>query len=128
MKRMLWVLALAFVASAFAQQQSPTNQPPYSTPPTFPEDRAPGQQIPPDTKAPPPQGSSAALVKQQIQDQLNSEPALANTKVGVKTNGKSVTLTGSVDTEGQHDLALRIAQSYAGDRKIVDKIKLRGQS
>ncbi len=128
MKRMLWVLALAFVASAFAQQPSPTNQPPYSTPPTFPEDRAPGQQMPPDTKAPPPQGSSAAQVRQQIQEKLNSERALANTKVAVKTNDKSVTLTGSVDTERQHDLALRIAQSYAGDRKIVDKIKLRGQA
>lgn len=128
MTRMLWVLALAFVASAFAQQQTPTNPPPYTTPPTFPEGRAPQQPMPPDTKAPPPQGLSAAQVKQQIQDKLNSEPALANTKVGVKTNDKSVTLTGSVDTERQHDLALRIAQSYAGDRKIVDKIKLRGQA
>jgi hypothetical protein len=128
MKRMLWGLALAFVTSAFAQQQSPTNQPPYSTPPTFPESRAPRQQMPPDTKAPPPQGSSAALVKQQIQDQLKSEPALANTKIGVKTNDKSVTLTGSVDTERQHDLAFRIAQSYAADRQIVDKIKVRGRA
>ena len=25
----------------------------------------------------------------------------------------------------QHDLALRIAHSYAGDRKVVDKIKVR---
>ena len=36
----------------------------------------------------------------------------------------SVILTGRVDSEQQHDLALRIAQSYAGDRKIVDKIKV----
>jgi osmotically-inducible protein OsmY len=35
-----------------------------------------------------------------------------------------VILTGTVASEEQHDLALRIAQSYAGDRKIVDKIKL----
>ena len=84
--------------------------------------------MPPDTKAPPPQGSSAALVKQQIQYQINSEPALANTRVGVKTNDNSVTLAGSVDTKRQHDLALRIAESYAADRKIVDKIKVRGQA
>jgi len=127
MKRMLWVLALAFVASAFAQQQPPTN-PPYTTPPTFPDDREPGKRMPPDTKAPPPQGLSAAEVEQQIQSKLNSEPALENTKVGVKTSDKSVKLTGTVNTERQHDLALRIAQSYAGDRKIVDKIKLRGQA
>lgn len=128
MKRMLWGLALAFVISAFAQQQPPTNPPPYTTPPTFPEGKAPRQQMPPDTKAPPPQGLPAAQVEQQIQDKLNSEPALANTTVGVKTDDKSVTLTGRVDTERQHDLALRIAQSYAGDRKIVDKIKIRGQA
>jgi len=36
----------------------------------------------------------------------------------------TVLLTGNVDSEQQHDLALRIAQSYAGDRKIVDKIKV----
>jgi hypothetical protein len=39
-----------------------------------------------------------------------------------------VTLTGSVDTERQHDLALRITKSYAADRKIVDKIKVRGRA
>jgi osmotically-inducible protein OsmY len=48
--------------------------------------------------------------------------------VGVKTTDKSVTLTGSVDTERQHDLALRIAQSYAGDRKVVDKLKIQGRA
>ena len=37
-------------------------------------------------------------------------------------------LTGNVDTETQHDLALRIAQSYAGDRRIVDKIKVKQQT
>ena len=123
MKRTLCGLALAFVASAFAQQANP----PYTTPP-FPEGQTPRQGMPPDTKAPPPQGLSTAQVEQQIQDKLNSEPALANMNVRVKTDDRSVTLTGMVDTEVQHDLALRIAQSYAGDRKIVDKIKLRGRA
>jgi len=39
-----------------------------------------------------------------------------------------VTLSGTVNTEQQHDLALRIAHSYAGDRKIVDKIELMQQT
>ena len=123
MKRTLCGLALAFVASAFAQQ--PPANPPYTTPPTFPEGQTPRQGMPPDTKAPPP---PTAQVEQQIQDKLNSEPALANMNVRVKTDDRFVTLTGTVDTEAQHDLALRIAQSYAGDRKIVDKIKLRGRA
>jgi len=127
MKRMLWYLALAFVTSAFAQQQPPTNSPPYTTPPTFPEGR-PQRQMTPDTKAPPPQELSASEVEQQIQDKLNREPTLANTEIGVKIDAKSVTLTGSVNTENQRDLALRIAQSYAGHRKILDKIKIQRQA
>jgi hypothetical protein len=128
MKLALCGLALAFAVSAFAQQQSPMNPPPYTTPPTFPDDQASRQEMPPDTKAPPPQGLSTAQVEQQIQDKLNREPVLANANVGVKTDDKSVTLTGTVDTDAQHDLALRIAQSYAGDRTIVDKITVRGQA
>jgi len=127
MKRMLWTMALAIVTSAFAQQQLPPG-PPYTTPPTFPQDKTSRRQMPPDTKAPPSQSLSTAQVQRQIQEKLSAEPALANTNVGVKTTDKSVTLAGSVNTERQHDLALRIAQSYAGDRKIVDKIKIRGQA
>jgi len=127
MKRILWGLALVFVTSAFAQQHPPTNSPPYTTPPTFPDGR-PQQQMPPDTKAPPPQDLSDSEVEQQIQKKLSREPALANTEIGVKIDATSVTLTGSVDTERQRDLALRIAQSYAGQRKVVDKIKIQGQA
>ena len=128
MKRVLYGLALAFAVSAFAQQQPPTNSPPYTTPPTFPEDQAPRQEMPPDTKAPPPQALSTAQIGQQIKEMLNNEPALADTNLAVKANDQYVTLTGTVATERQHDLALRIAQSYAGGRKIVDKIRVRGQA
>jgi hypothetical protein len=128
MKRSLCGLALAFAVSAFAQQQSPTNPPPYSTPPTFPQDQAPQQQMPPDTKAPPPSGLSTAQVEQNIHDKLNREPALSNAKLGVKADQQSVTLTGTVETDTQHDLALRIARSHAGDRKIVDRIEVRQKS
>jgi hypothetical protein len=128
MKRMLWGLALVIVSSAFAQQQPPTG-PPYTTPPTLPKDKTLRQEMPPETKAPAPTDSlSTAQVQRQIQEKLSTEPALENTNVGVKASGKAVTLTGLVDTERQHDLAVRIAQSYAGDRKIVDKIKIRGRA
>jgi osmotically-inducible protein OsmY len=84
--------------------------------------------MPPDTKAPPPQDPSASEVEQQIQDQLNHEPALSNTEIEIKVDAKLVTLNGSVDTEKQRELGLRIAQSYAGHRKVVDKIKVQGQA
>ena len=129
MKPILFAFVLLMATAVFAQQprQSPPTSPPQSTPPTFPEERAQRQQMPPDQEAPP-QGLSTPEVQRQIQQDLNSEPTLRNSNVGVHVDENSVILTGTVATEEQHDLALRIAQSYAGDRKIVDKIKLTQQT
>jgi hypothetical protein len=125
--------AVLFLATiVLAQQQGqppPTTSPPYQTPPTFPEGRqTPGQQIPPDTQALPAQAMSSQRVEGQILDQLKAEPTLAGTNVDAQVDDNSVVLTGSVDTLTQHDLAVRIAQSNAGDRKIVDKIKVKQQT
>jgi len=125
--------ALLFLATVvFAQQQGqppPTTTPPYHTPPTFPEGRQrPLEQMPPDTKAPPPQAMSSERVERQILDQLNAEPTLSVTNIDARVDDDSVVLTGSVDTMTQHDLAVRIAQAKAGDRKIVDRITIRQQT
>jgi len=129
MKQILLGLVLLLTMAVLAQQpgQPPATAPPQGTPPTFPEDRAPRQQMPPDQEAPP-QGLSTPEVQQQIQQGFNSEPMLRTSNVGVHVDENSVILTGTVDSEQKHDLALRIAQSYAGDRKIVDKIKVTRQT
>ena len=64
-------------------------------------------------------------VEHQIQGHLISEPALRNTPLDVIADETSVTLSGTVDTEKQRSLALRIARSYAGQRQIIDKIAVR---
>ncbi len=84
--------------------------------------------MPPDTQAPPPQTMSSERVEQQITQRLSSEPELSKSNIDAKVDESAVVLTGSVDTETQHELAVRIAQSYAGDRRIVDKIKVRQQT
>jgi osmotically-inducible protein OsmY len=84
--------------------------------------------MPPDMQAPPAETASAQQVEQQIMEHLNTEPTLAKTSVNAKVNNDSVLLTGTVDTQTEHDVAVRIAQSYAGDRKIVDKINIRQQT
>ena len=119
-------VALLLTTLSFSQQQAlpPPASPPYTTPPTFPE----APQMPPDQQAPPPQALSTMEVEQQIQDHFNAEPALANSNVGIKADESSVVLTGTVNSDVQHALALRIAKSYAGDRKVVDKIKVRQQT
>ena len=100
--------ALLLATLAFAQQQA---QPiPSVTPRTsFPE----VPQMPPDQKAPPPQALSTIEVEQQIQEHFNAEPALANTNLAVVADESSVILRGAVESELQHDLALRIVQSHA---------------
>jgi BON domain-containing protein len=123
------VLLLATLVLAQQGQPSPTTTPPYQIPPTFPEGRQrPMEQMPPDTKAPPPQAMSSERVERQILDQLKAEPILSVTNVDARVDDDAVVLTGSVDTMTQHDLAVRIAQARAGDRRIVDKITIRQQT
>src|SRR4051794_9422684 len=115
MKHILFGLVPLVATAVLAQQPGPPpTAPPRGTPSTFPEDRAPRQQMPPDQEAPPQgQGLSTPEVQQQIQQGLNSEPMLRNSEpmlrnsnVGVHVDENSVILTGTVDSEQQHDLAL----------------------
>lgn len=120
------VLLLVTVSLAQQQGQELPNSPPYGTPPTFPGSaQQPPAQMPPDQKAPSPRTMSTNEVEQQIQEHLNSEPALSDTRLDVIADETSVALSGTVDTEKQRSLALRIARSYAGERQIIDKIAIR---
>ncbi|HEY4932662.1 MAG TPA: BON domain-containing protein [Terriglobales bacterium] len=129
MKQILFGLVLLLATSAFAQY--PGQQPPQSTPPTFPQgQQARPEQMPPDQMAPDQdaqaQRMSTEEVQQQIQKGLSSQPSLRNTQVEVRVTEASVFLSGTVDSEVQHELALRVAGSYAGDRQLIDQIKVRG--
>jgi len=117
----IFLASIFLLATMGFAQQGPMD-PTQSTPPTFPG--TPKEQMPPDQEGRP---LSTVEVQQQIEQGLTSEPELANADVKVKTTETSVTLYGTVDTERQHQIALRVAQSYAGDRKIVDNISLRSQ-
>jgi hypothetical protein len=132
MKYVIFCCVALLATILFAQQQGQgpqTSNPPYQTPPTFPEGQAkPGAQIPPDTQAPPPEQMSSRQVEGQTVNSLRAEPALRGTNIDAEVNDTSVVLKGSVDTMTQHDLALRIAKSHAGNRKVVDRIKVRQQA
>ena len=132
MKYALSCAVLFLGTMVLAQQQGqppPTATPPYQTPPTFPEGRQnPRGQLPPDTQAPPAETMSSQRVEGQILDQLRAEPTLSGTNIDARVNGNSVVLSGNVDTLAQHDLAIQIAQSNAGNRRIVDRIKVKQQT
>jgi glucose/arabinose dehydrogenase len=124
--------AILFLSTiVLAQQQGqppPTTSPPNQTPPTFPEERQAPREQTPAPQAPPPQTMSNQQVEGQILERLRAEPSLAATNVDVKVDENSVVLTGSVDTVAQHDLAIRIAQANAGDRNVVDEMKIKQQT
>jgi hypothetical protein len=126
MKPVLCGSLLLLAASMFAQQQniSPYNSPP-STPPTSPQDQQPGKSIPPDTRAPAPSEPTDAEVQEQIQQKLATEPLLEHLRLKATANDQTIVLSGTVDNDQQHKLALRIAESYAGERHVVDKITIR---
>jgi hypothetical protein len=127
-------LALALLPlPGAAQTGNPQGIP--GTPPTFPSDRTkPGQSgpdtrlpsdpssMPPDTKAPAP---TSRELQQQIEQALSKESELATSNIQVSVDKNAVTLTGTIDSPDERTLALRIAQSYAGERQVIDKLKLR---
>ncbi len=122
-RALVLLLAMPVVA-----QQVPPGPPPHQTPSTFPESRqqARRQQMWDGQEAP--QVLSSTDVLQNIQNAFDSEPALRGTDIGVNVNGNSVLLSGTLASERQHQRALQIAQSYSGNRKIIDHINIRQQS
>lgn len=126
MKSALCVLLLLLGMAAFAQQQQGPPIP-GTTPPTFPQEKNPSKQIPPDTAAPPPsEKPTSGEVQQQINEKLGQEPALKNTSLRYDVDDQSVVVGGTVASEEQHQLAIRLASSYAGDRKVLDYVKVQG--
>ena len=116
---MRYVLSCAALFPAIMAMAQLQEQPPYQTPHTFPEGRQSRRGLPLDTQAPAPQTMSSKQVEGQIVKQLRDEPGLSGTNID-----NSVVLTGTVDSITQRDLAIRIAQSNAGDRNVVDRIKV----
>ncbi len=115
-------LGLLLGTIAFAQQQG---GPPMGTPPTLPDHPNPERRMPPDTAAPAPAGApTSGEVQQEINKKLSEEPRLNTTKVRFDVDDRSVIVGGTVQSEEQHTLALKLAQSYAGDRKVVDFVKV----
>ncbi len=126
MKYVLSCAVLFLATVVLAQQQG--QPPPTTTPPTFPEGRQSPREIPPDTQAPPAQDVSSQQVEGQILQQFGQEPTLSGTNIDAKVNDSSVVLSGNADSLAQHDLAIQIAQSNAGRRRVVDRIKVKQQT
>jgi osmotically-inducible protein OsmY len=71
-------------------------------------------------------GSDSASLQSTIQDKLKSEPMLSSSSVNVTVTDATIELSGSVATGKEKQTAERIAQSYAGNRKLVNRITVSG--
>jgi osmotically-inducible protein OsmY len=72
-------------------------------------------------------GTAGADLQSQIQNALKNEPTLSNDNVNVTVSEDSIDLSGSVATGKEKQTAKRIAQSYAGNRKVKDHLTVSGR-
>jgi osmotically-inducible protein OsmY len=66
-------------------------------------------------------------LRSQIDSALKSDPTLGNAQLNVDVNATQITLSGSVPSGKEKQTAVRIAQSYAGNRRVSDKVTLAGK-
>ena len=131
MHRLVLGLALApacagqFGAGAAAGQKPAVMQSPSPSP------SVPVSSEPPSAPVPAPETQPAAAVtddeegaalETRIQTTLGKEPTLSHDSVRVAVSGDAIELTGSVATSREWLTAIRIAQSYAGSKRVVSRI------
>jgi osmotically-inducible protein OsmY len=85
------------------------------------------------TQAPAAQSSPSGIaavsdpdLEAQIQNALNKEPTLSGDNTRVKVSADSIELDGNVATNKEKITATRIVQSYAGSKKLVNRLNISG--
>jgi osmotically-inducible protein OsmY len=147
-----FVLSAASLTAQTTQQQQPTTPVNPSTPATGIGDGAQskaGTPVQPTTSAPSTPGGVAGAassstvqtpdaqdtaggvsamtdsdLQSQIQNALSKEPTLTGDSARVNVSGDTVELAGAVGTNKEKITATRIVQSYAGSKKLVNKLTI----
>ena len=65
-------------------------------------------------------------LESQIQNALSKEPTLSSDNTHVKVSGDTIELDGNVATNKEKITATRIVQSYAGSKKLVNRLAING--
>jgi osmotically-inducible protein OsmY len=71
--------------------------------------------------------NDSATLQSQIQNAMQNEPTLRNDSVNVTVNDSTIELSGSVQNSKEKETARRIASSFAGNRRLKDRITLSGK-
>jgi hypothetical protein len=119
------ILALLLLSAGLAYAQQPTN--PSQNPPAPPPSIVPESSQPTPTPQPPRQDKASA--NSQIQDNIRSaltgDPSLSGTDVQVAVDDVNITLTGSVDSEGQLRRVMALVSPYISYRQVVNKVQVK---
>ena len=71
--------------------------------------------------------TDTATVQEQIKTALHNEPTLHNDTVNVNVTDSTIELSGTVQTGKEKQTARRIASSFAGNRRVRDRITVSGR-
>lgn len=115
------LVAALLLGSSLSFAQTPMQlpgQPPRGNPSTLPDPNAP------DTKAPKKQHESSNKdVEEKLQKALdNKNVVYRGSNIQTTVDAQTVTLTGSVTSSMQREMALQLARAYGEERKVVDKL------
>lgn len=114
LRLLLLVVLCASVASA---------QQPMPLPGPFPHGNPKVDPNAPDTKTPKKHQSSSKEIADRLHKLLDSKnAAYRGSNIQSSVDDQTITLTGSVTSSMQRDMAVQLARAYADDRQIVDKL------
>jgi osmotically-inducible protein OsmY len=71
--------------------------------------------------------NDTATLQGQIQNALQNEPTLRNDNVNVTVTDSTIELSGTVQNGKEKETARRIASSFAGNRRVKDRVTLSGK-
>jgi hypothetical protein len=71
--------------------------------------------------------NDTATLQNQIQIALQNEPTLRNDNLNVAVTDSTIELSGNVQNSREKQTARRIASSFAGNRRVRDRITLSGK-
>ena len=107
------------------QQPAKTQSPSLLMPAAWmPQSQSQPQANPTPAATPNPQDKAEvnSKIQSNLQSVFSGDPSLQGADVSASVDDVAITLTGSVQSEGQHQRVLALASQYAQYRKIVDKI------
>jgi osmotically-inducible protein OsmY len=113
-------------SSTWGSQSSQSQSSTSSTPGTSSSQS--GTSTTPGAMGAPAGSSSSDQVRSDIQTAFRNEPTLTSSNISVNVTDDTVELNGSAPSAKDRDEAKRIAQSFAGNRRIVDNLQVGGGS